>query len=94
MIINPEAVFNVAGIEKSWDEFEKFASENEEKLKSIEKHVAWDIWTASRQALVAELKKLEPAETQSDYEDGLRDGFNMGIAHAEAALDKAGVSYK
>lgn len=76
MIINPEAVFNVTGIEKSWDEFEKFTSKNEDKLKSIEKQVAWDIWVASRQALVVELPDL--AYTKSEIESLLD---KVGVPH-------------
>jgi len=88
MIINPEAVFNVAGIEKSWDDFEKFASENEDKLKSIEKHVAWDIWTASRQALVVELPENQVYQDAGFYYD------EMSTNEVKSALKEAGVSYK
>ena len=55
---------------------------------------AWRSWQASRQALVVELKRLELEESQDSYTAGIRHGFNMGIGFAEAALDKAGVSYK
>ncbi len=99
MIINPEAVFNVTGIEKSWDEFEKFTSKNEDKLKSIEKQVAWDIWVASRQALVVELPTINDVDFgDSNGSSAFDEGFDVGFADAvgefKARLCKAGVSYK
>ena len=55
----------------------------------------WNVWQASRQAIVVKLPK-RPDETWGSmpYERGQLDGMNLMIDECQDALDTAGVRYE